>query len=227
VNFVSIFVFSISPGLGRVIGAGEHAKARRVRAEVMGLTWLIVTAAGATLLVWNRAFVSLWVGVQHDAGRLSTLLIVLLSAQFIFIRNDANVIDLTLDSGASPAGRALGVRLACRGRGAGRRAGVGDPRPVCRLPCRPHALDPHLSGDRREAPGDPGAEQAGPVARAALVTVAVFGLAIGPGSRIGAGTWPGLVAGAALTAAVLLGVCWFAGLSPTAPRTPRPALAAV
>jgi hypothetical protein len=63
----------------------------------MLFTWLIVTAFGSTMLLWNRSFVQLWVGSGYYAGTLANLLMILVVVQFVFIRNDANIIDLTLD----------------------------------------------------------------------------------------------------------------------------------
>lgn len=97
IGFVAIIVFGITPGLGGVIGSQNLEKAARVRGEIMIFTWLIVTVGGSTILLWNYAFVQLWVGKEYYAGLISNLLIILMAAQFVFIRNDANIIDLTLD----------------------------------------------------------------------------------------------------------------------------------
>ena len=97
INIVGIVVFGITPGLGGIMGAGDLPKAVRVRTEVMVFTWLLATVAGATILLWNRSFLQLWVGAEYDAGSLPTLLIILLVTQFVLIRNDANIIDLTLN----------------------------------------------------------------------------------------------------------------------------------
>ena len=96
VTLVEIMVFGITPGLGGIIGSGNSQKACQVRNEVMSLTWLSITVSGSTVLLWNWAFIRLWVGPEHYAGSTPTLLIVMLATQFILIRNDANIIDLTL-----------------------------------------------------------------------------------------------------------------------------------
>jgi O-antigen/teichoic acid export membrane protein len=96
ITFVEIMVFGIGPGLGGIIGSGDLQKAARVRGEAMQLTWLVVTTIGATLLFWNRAFVSRWVGTEYHVGPLITLLIMVVIFQFVLIRNDAHFIDLTL-----------------------------------------------------------------------------------------------------------------------------------
>jgi O-antigen/teichoic acid export membrane protein len=96
-SLVAIVVWGIMPGLGGVIGSGDLRKAARVRSEIMSLTWLIATVVGATVLLWVRAFVGLWVGEQYYAGPIPTLLIMAMVMQLVVIRNDANIIDLTLD----------------------------------------------------------------------------------------------------------------------------------
>jgi O-antigen/teichoic acid export membrane protein len=95
-NLVAIMVFGSAPGLGGIIGAGDLARAAKIRSELMTLTWLTVTVLGTTVLAWNRSLVGLWVGAGQFAGDLPNLLIVAVVTQFVFIRNDANIIDLTL-----------------------------------------------------------------------------------------------------------------------------------
>ena len=97
IGVVAIIVFGITPGMGGIVGKGEFEKANRVRSELMIFTWLIVTVFGSTMLLWNQSFVQLWVGKEYYAGALSNFLIILMVSQFVFIRNDANIIDLTLD----------------------------------------------------------------------------------------------------------------------------------
>lgn len=96
VSVISIIVFGILPGLGGIIGSGDVQKARAVRAEIMSFTWWICCALGTTILLWNRSFVSLWVGPEHYAGAVECFVILLMVTQFVMIRNDANIIDLTL-----------------------------------------------------------------------------------------------------------------------------------
>lgn len=97
INIIAIVVVGVAPGLGGIIGSGNLQKAMGVRNEMMSVTWLIVAVAGSTILLWNQSFLNLWVGSNYNAGSIATLAIVLLVAQFVFIRNDAAVINLTLD----------------------------------------------------------------------------------------------------------------------------------
>lgn len=97
VSFVAIVVFGIMPGLGKIVGTGDFERTARVRGEIMTFTWLIITVFGATILMWNRSFVRLWVGEEYSGGLIPNLLIILMIMQLVLIRNDAFLIDLTLD----------------------------------------------------------------------------------------------------------------------------------
>ncbi len=97
ITVIAMMVFGILPGLSGIISSGDLVRATRVRGEIMAFSWLIITVLGSTILLWNRTFIGLWVGEQHFIGYLANLLVVISITQFVFIRNDANVIDLTLD----------------------------------------------------------------------------------------------------------------------------------
>ena len=89
-------VGSAMPGLGGVIGQRQFDRAAQIRAEIMALTWLFVTAVGATILLWNRSFLSLWVNEELYAGLWANLLIVCITVQTAFIRADAYILDAAL-----------------------------------------------------------------------------------------------------------------------------------
>jgi len=99
ISVIAIIVFGIIPGLGGIIGTGDLEKASQVRGEIMAITWWVVTVIGSTILLWNRPFISLWVGAKQYSGTLPNLLIVVLVTQLVFIRNDASIIDVTLRLG--------------------------------------------------------------------------------------------------------------------------------
>jgi O-antigen/teichoic acid export membrane protein len=96
ISVIANVVFAITPGLGGIIGSGDMKRAARLRDEIMSIIWLVITASGATILLWNRAFLELWVGPDHFSGPLPHLLIIMSIMQLIFIRADANIIDVTL-----------------------------------------------------------------------------------------------------------------------------------
>jgi O-antigen/teichoic acid export membrane protein len=96
IGVIVIIIFGIMPGLGSIIGTGDHQKAVRLRGEINSFIWLVATTLGASILLWNRVFIGLWVGADHYAGSLPNLLVVLAALQLAFIRSDGNIIDLTL-----------------------------------------------------------------------------------------------------------------------------------
>ena len=99
IGVIIIIVFGIMPGLGSIIGTGDHEKAIRLRDEINSFIWLVATALGASILIWNKVFLGLWVGADHYAGSIPNLLIVVAAMQLAFIRSDGNIIDLTLRMG--------------------------------------------------------------------------------------------------------------------------------
>lgn len=96
-DFITTIVFGVTPGLGGLIGRGETANAAKVRSELMSITWLLTVTIGTGVLLWNQSFIGLWTDSRHFSGNLANLFIVIMVMQFSFIRNDANIIDLTLE----------------------------------------------------------------------------------------------------------------------------------
>ncbi|MBI5296006.1 MAG: oligosaccharide flippase family protein [Chloroflexi bacterium] len=96
IGVIVIVIFGIMPGLGGIIGAGNFEKAVHLREEINSFIWLVATTLGASILIWNRTFIGLWVGTGHYSGSLPNLLIVAAAMQLALIRSDGNIIDLTL-----------------------------------------------------------------------------------------------------------------------------------
>ncbi|MCE7984807.1 MAG: hypothetical protein DYG89_26850 [Caldilinea sp. CFX5] len=96
VNLVAIVAFGIAPGLGGIIGAGDLAKAGKVRGEIQLFTWFTATVIGSLTLLWNDDFLRLWVGAGYHAGALENLLLMVMMLQLVVIRNDGNFIDVML-----------------------------------------------------------------------------------------------------------------------------------
>lgn len=96
IGVIVIVIFGIVPGLGAIVGTGDYQRAMRLRDEIHSFIWLTATTLGASILIWNRVFLGLWVGASHYAGSLPNLLIVVAAMQLALIRSDGNIIDLTL-----------------------------------------------------------------------------------------------------------------------------------
>jgi O-antigen/teichoic acid export membrane protein len=97
VNLSAILVSSGMPGMGDIVGRGELKKAAAVRSEIMTSSWLLAMVIGTLILLWNRPFIVLWVGAEQFVGYGENFLMVMLMTQLIFIRNDAFIVDVTLE----------------------------------------------------------------------------------------------------------------------------------
>ncbi len=226
ISIIAMMVFGMAPGLGGIIGAGQVKKAADIRGEIMALTWLAATALGATILAWNRPFLALWVGPGHYVGPWPALLIILVVTQFVLIRSDAVIIDLSLNlrrkvliglvsaavaivvSGVLVGYFKLGLIGLCLGVIAGRMLlSVEYPLIVGRFL------------------GVAPASQLRSCLRPALVTAVLYasaswlGSAISVGGPAGLGKWLGFAGGAGITAAAFLGLSFYWGLSGHRRRT--------
>jgi O-antigen/teichoic acid export membrane protein len=211
---VATLVQAMAPGLGGIIGAGKHARAVRVRAELMMLTWVVVTVAGAGVLLWNASFLGLWIDERFYPGTLPTLAIVVAAMQFIVIRNDASVIDLTLKLkpkvliGLASTGLALGLAAVfvgpLHGGITGLCLGLVAGRSILSV------AYPWLVG---RAIGQSLASQARGAARPAIVTAVLFAAAAALGRVVEVHTWIAFVLGVLGSAAGLAVVAVTLGLT--------------
>lgn len=215
VTLVSMIVIGVAPGLGGLIGSGEFEKSAAVRAEMMTFTWVLATVAGVGILLWNRSFIGLWVGQEFYAGEVSNLLIVILVTQFVFVRNDAHIIDLTLElkkkvlfgAFAGVLAVALGTGFVLLGGGiAGLCLGFLIGRGILSFlyPAMVgRTLDIRLRDQVRSA------------LRPATVTAVLFGLALLGGRRFEADAWLSLVGVSIATVIVVGPIVFFTGLDPS------------
>ena len=214
IRLIGLAAFSVLPGLAGIIGSGDWHKAIQVRNEIMLITWVAATPIGITILLWNRAFLGLWVGAEYYAGSIPTLLLVLMAMQFVLIRNDGNVIDLTLNLRRKVLMGILSVfvsvilagilvsafNLGIIGLGLGFFAG----RSILSL------AYPWLVG---RLLGVTLFSQLKSVLRPAFTTLLLLVLALGVGKFLNASTWFGFVVSAGVTLGVVSFLAFYTGLS--------------
>jgi O-antigen/teichoic acid export membrane protein len=97
VSLMGLAVGAAIPGLGGLLGDKKFTQVIGLRRELMTYSWVVSMVFAGIILSLNQSFVSLWVGAENYAGNIVDLLIVLSSVQLILIRNDAFIIDLTLN----------------------------------------------------------------------------------------------------------------------------------
>jgi O-antigen/teichoic acid export membrane protein len=204
-------VGSAMPGLGGVIGQGDFPRAAELRRELLALTWLFATSVGATILLWNRSFLSLWVGGQLYAGFWVNFLTVLVTVQTALVRSDAYVLDAALRPrprvvvSVIAAALIIGVSLALTP--ALGMVGVCLGLLVGRAPqslAYPALASASLGGPRRVP--------LRPIVRPALVAAVLLVAAGAVGERVRAPNWPAWAGLVALSFALLLGAALVAGL---------------
>jgi O-antigen/teichoic acid export membrane protein len=209
-------VGSAMPGLGGVLGQRQFERAAQLRRELLTLTWLFATTLGATILLWNRSFLSLWVGEQLYAGFWVNLLTVIVTVQTALVRSDAYVLDAALQ----PRSRVIvsvvaavlivGIALAltpslgmigvCLGLFVGRAA---------QSIAYPALVSASLGGPRRLP--------LRPITRPAVVTALLFATAGVLGERVRAPNWFAWTGLVAMSFTLLLAVALVAGV-PAEPR---------
>ena len=212
VNLQSLAAGGAIPGIGGVIGERQFEKAIRLRNELLALTWLFATTVGATILLWNRSFLSLWVGSVNFVGPWVNLLIVAIMAQTAFVRSDAYVIDAALQPRLRVAVTAVAATLTivlstlltmrlgtlglCLGIIAGR---------LTQSIAYPHLV--------RKCFGVTSRPHVWAIGRPLIVMLLLFGIAAWFGNRVLAHHWIGWVGGVFATALTVLGVALVTGLA--------------
>jgi len=94
---VTNVIHGMKPGIGTILGKKEYNRVTTIRTHIMTLTWLLTTALGISIFLFNESFINLWVGGEYFAGKEVNLLIVLMVIQYIFIQNDGGIISLSLN----------------------------------------------------------------------------------------------------------------------------------
>ncbi|GAB3661863.1 hypothetical protein GCM10028791_36660 [Echinicola sediminis] len=95
-GIVSAVTTGIIPGIGGIFGKGEFEKVQKARNVLITLNWILISAFGASILLFNQSFIGLWVGSEHYAGNLENLLILIIAIQYIFFQMDSDIINLSL-----------------------------------------------------------------------------------------------------------------------------------
>jgi O-antigen/teichoic acid export membrane protein len=211
---VATLIFSIMPGLGRLVGAGDLDRAARIRTETISLVWLMTAVAGTTVLLWEETFLRVWVGARYYPGSVATLMIIVMVMQFALIRTDANIIDLTLNLrrkvmlglASAVVCVALGWLLLEIGMGlVGLVLGFIVGRLILSF------AYPLMIG---RLLGVAAHTQIRGAVRPAVVTVLLFVGAAIASRVIDAASWPALLVGGAVSAAIVAPVAFYGGLPP-------------
>jgi hypothetical protein len=93
----AIITSSFNPGLGALIGNKEFKPSQAIVGNLREFVISLGVLIGASMLLMNRSFVGLWAGEEQYLGDITNLFMVLIMVQLVLIRNEAFLIDLSLD----------------------------------------------------------------------------------------------------------------------------------
>jgi O-antigen/teichoic acid export membrane protein len=96
-GLINRIILGIMPGIGKLLGLKEYDKVNFVRKKINSFSLLLTTAFGVTIIIFNQSFLNAWVGNEHFAGHTANVLIMIMTIQDTFIKNDACIISATLD----------------------------------------------------------------------------------------------------------------------------------
>jgi O-antigen/teichoic acid export membrane protein len=96
-GLINRVILGIMPGIGKLLGLKEYDKVNDVRKNINNISWLLTTAFGVTIIIFNQSFLNNWVGKEHFAGHTVNALIMMMTIQDTFVKNDACIISATLD----------------------------------------------------------------------------------------------------------------------------------
>jgi O-antigen/teichoic acid export membrane protein len=96
-GMINRLTLGIMPGIGKLLGLKEYDKVNQVRKNINTISWLLATAFGVTIIIFNQSFLHYWVGNDHFAGHTANMLIMIMTIQDTFVKNDACIISATLD----------------------------------------------------------------------------------------------------------------------------------
>ncbi|MBO9200515.1 MULTISPECIES: lipopolysaccharide biosynthesis protein [Niastella] len=96
-GIINRLILGIMPGVGKLLGLKEYDKINSVRKKIHSVTLLLTTAFGVTVIIFNHSFLKVWVGKEHFAGQLANVMIMITIMQDTYVKNDACIINATLD----------------------------------------------------------------------------------------------------------------------------------
>jgi O-antigen/teichoic acid export membrane protein len=96
-GIINRLILGIMPGVGKLLGLKEYDKINAVRKKINSISLLLTTAFGTTIIMFNQSFLHAWVGHEHFAGHTANVLIMIMTIQDTFVKNDACIISATLD----------------------------------------------------------------------------------------------------------------------------------
>lgn len=88
---------SLTPSIGKLLGQGNSDYSSKIVKVFRELIIAISVFFGAFIILFNKNFITIWVGESLYLGSNSNFILVLLMIQTLFIRSESQVLDLSLN----------------------------------------------------------------------------------------------------------------------------------
>ncbi|WP_158859259.1 MATE family efflux transporter [Lunatibacter salilacus] len=96
-GIINAVINGVIPGIGGLFGKKEFDKIKKARNLISSLNWFFVFSIGTSILLFNKSFIELWMGMDLFAGTTENLLILLIGLQFVFFQMDSLIINVSLN----------------------------------------------------------------------------------------------------------------------------------
>ncbi len=97
ISVAAIVSSSFNPVIGRLFGNKEYESCQHIVANLREFILAFSVFIGTVVLLLNQSFVSLWAGETLFLGSWNNLFIVLLMIELLLVRNEAFIIDISLN----------------------------------------------------------------------------------------------------------------------------------
>lgn len=96
VALAGIISSSITPALGHLFGGGDYKTSQKIINQLRELLFTVAIFIASLQILFNKSFVFIWAGEGFFLGEFRNILISIMMIQLVLIRNEANLIDLSL-----------------------------------------------------------------------------------------------------------------------------------
>lgn len=97
-GFVNSAFNAVVPGLNRLVGEKSFELLFEARNQIITYLWVVLSAIGGTICLWNRPFISIWTNPEYFAGQIETYLIVVIAIFQAVITVDASILFMALEA---------------------------------------------------------------------------------------------------------------------------------
>jgi|TARA_B110000259_G_C14013503_1_gene400428 O-antigen/teichoic acid export membrane protein len=96
ITIAALLTSSLTPTLGKVYGGDDYSSVEKIIKNLRNLVFSWTIFIGGINLLFNKLFISYWVGVEYYVGDIPNLLFVILMVELVIIRNEAFIINVSI-----------------------------------------------------------------------------------------------------------------------------------